>query len=182
MAAAMVFTDRLVDREWERWRPRLKVRIGDVLLKVNKARPYQSYMQHYQRVNPSLKPFCAATREYLRRKVWWYFRTLAKQSPDDYANAASFALRSYHIDDVDTGIGLMQRWSLLHVAYGAHLGLRFSSRRAILRDGFTLRDIVESSQPRFPDIWRSEVGQRALLRVRNEARAPTDCRLVPCGC
>ena len=47
--------------------------------------------------------FTPATRRYLQRRAWRYFRKLGKQHPDRYIAAVSIALKGYRDEDVADG-------------------------------------------------------------------------------
>ncbi|HVL13701.1 MAG TPA: hypothetical protein VM529_14125, partial [Gemmata sp.] len=61
--------------------------------------------------------FSVATRHYLRRRAWRYFRKLGRQHPDRYVPAACAALKLYADADVPDGLGLLDNWGLCHVLF-----------------------------------------------------------------
>ena len=61
-----------------------------------------------------LRLFSMATRHYLRRRAWRYFRKLGRQHPDRYVAAASKALALYRDEDAADGLALIDNWGLIH--------------------------------------------------------------------
>ena len=64
-----------------------------------------------------LRLFSVATRQYLRRRAWRYFRRLGKHDPERYVAAVSRALVRYTDDDVADGLALIDNWGLIHVLF-----------------------------------------------------------------
>jgi hypothetical protein len=61
--------------------------------------------------------FSVATRNYLRRRAWRYFRRLGRTHPERYPPAVSVALKLYTDADVPDGLGLLDNWGLVHVLF-----------------------------------------------------------------
>ena len=64
-----------------------------------------------------LRLFTVATRSYLRRRAWRYFRKLGKEHPGRYVAAASAALALYRDEDVADGLALIDNWGLVHLLF-----------------------------------------------------------------
>lgn len=179
VAAALVYCDRLVRRRWKnRYSPsqggwiRVPVSVRDALPRVH-ASPSQRAMQFERfdggEIDGTL--FRHATRYYLRRKVWRFFRERALVEPRVYIDSIGYALRNYTDADTKDGITLMQRPSLLKIGYGSHRGLKFDSRRAFLVGDNRLEAIVSRPAPLYPSHWRTEPGRLQLGRLKREARS-----------
>ncbi|QJX00149.1 hypothetical protein [Frigoriglobus tundricola] len=61
--------------------------------------------------------FSVATRNYLRRRAWRYFRRLGRAAPDRYVPAVCTALKLYTDADVPDGVALLDNWGLVHVLF-----------------------------------------------------------------
>jgi hypothetical protein len=64
-----------------------------------------------------LRLFSMATRQYLRRRAWRYFRRLGVSNPKRYVAAISRALVRYTDEDVANGLALIDNWGLMHVLF-----------------------------------------------------------------
>jgi hypothetical protein len=64
-----------------------------------------------------LRLFSVATRQYLRRRAWRYFRRLGRKSPERYVPAVLRALPRYRDDDVSDGLELIDNWGLIHILF-----------------------------------------------------------------
>jgi hypothetical protein len=61
--------------------------------------------------------FSVATRRYLRRRAWRYFRKLGKSHPERYVAAVSLALKLYRDADVVDAVALLDNWGLMHILF-----------------------------------------------------------------
>ena len=64
-----------------------------------------------------LRLFSVATRQYLRRRAWRYFRRMGKNSPERYIAAISRGLVRYTDEDVSDGLALIDNWGLTHALF-----------------------------------------------------------------
>jgi len=88
------------------WRPTGKAAHG----------PFQvgeSFRHYYE----SQRLFSLATRRYLCRRAWRYFRTLGQTNPERYVTAAATALKLYEDADVADGLALLDKWGLVHILF-----------------------------------------------------------------
>ena len=74
-----------------------------------------------------LRLFSVATRQYLRRRTWRYFRRLGKNNPERYIAAISRGLVRYTDDDVSDGLALIDNWGLSTFAFSPESGTAGSS-------------------------------------------------------
>jgi hypothetical protein len=141
------------------WRPRG----GD----AHRPRPVsEEYRRHLERH----RLFSLATRRYLRRRAWRYFRKLGKQHPGRYVPAVAAALKCYRDEDVASGVALLDNWGLVHALF--HHSPVLQSRRTGwgLAPGRGLSELAPA--PIYAPLWKA--APRALLELLAEAR----CRPV----
>ncbi len=105
--------------------------------------------------------FSVATRHYLRRRVWRYFRKLAETDPERYTRSVRQALILYRDEDFENGVSLLDRWCLMHVAFGLHPLLEARS------NGWVFRESLNESQlepyPAFESHWETDTESLALI-------------------
>lgn len=89
--------------------------------------------------------FSLATRRYLRRRAWRYFRRL---KPERYRKAVLEILPLYRDGDCDTGVHLLDNWGLVHILFHRSKILRARTHGWFLREGMALRDLRVA--PMFP--------------------------------
>ncbi|MBX9628733.1 MAG: hypothetical protein K2X82_33375 [Gemmataceae bacterium] len=75
------------------------------------------YEQNRDRLTDGKFLFSVATRGYLRRRAWRYFRRLGRQAPERYIPAVSVALKQYTDADIPDGLSLLDNWGLVHVLF-----------------------------------------------------------------
>jgi hypothetical protein len=114
--------------------------------------------------------FSLATRRYLRRRAWRYFRLLGKRRPERYVPAVASALKCYRDEDVADGAALLDNWGLVHALFHHSPVLRSHPRGWALARGRSLRELEEA--PLYEHLWLA--APRALLDLVREAR----CRPV----
>ena len=112
-----------------------------------------------------LRYFSVATRRYLQRRVWRYFRTLARTEPARYVAAASSALKLYRDSDLTDGSSLLDHFGLIHLLFGRSPALRLRSSGWDLTPGRTLAELAPA--PSFEAAWLDH--PEAVLRVLAEA-------------
>jgi hypothetical protein len=109
--------------------------------------------------------FTLATRRYLRRRAWRYFRKLGKEQPERYVPALATALRYYRDEDVADGLALIDCWGLTHSLFH-HSPVLVSHRNGWrLAPGRGLSELVPA--PIHEPLWRT--APRALLELVTEA-------------
>ena len=116
--------------------------------------------------------FSVATRRYLQRRAWRYFRTLGRTEPTRYVAAAVGALGLYVDAELADGIALLEHFGLIHLLFGTSPTLRLKSSGWDLVPGQTLAGLAPS--PAFEAAWRDR--PEAILRVLSEARAAVIAR------
>lgn len=186
MAAFMTAFDRLVRRRrgkrW-RWDPEARQAAFDEVLEVPRdVIPLeQKFMINPPKPNPfgyarrrprNGKLFSYATRGYLRRRAWRYFRRMGFQRPNDYPAAVARALVRYRDADLLQGENILDSWALVRVCFGKHPALAQGNRHTNLADGRSLNEL--SAAPRFEKLWKKSESGTSLLRVLIDAR----CQLV----
>ncbi len=122
------------------------------------------------RLEQRFRLFSIATRHYLRRRAWRYFRRLGRSDPDRYVAAISEALALYRDDDVASGSALLDNWGLIHALFHNSRVLVARPRGWTLASGRSLAELEPS--PIFEDLWRAV--PRALFDLLALAR----CRPV----
>ncbi len=113
-----------------------------------------------------------ATRYYLRRRTWRWFRRLGFQRPDEYTVAVAEALRRYTDEGLQNGAALLDSWGLLHACFFKSPVLRFDASRAHLTEGRGLSELEPA--PAFPELWGRTDAVAVLIGL--VTRAPS--RLV----
>jgi hypothetical protein len=128
-------------------------------------------------IPPSKRPellrrrlFSTATRAYLRRRAWRYFRKLGRQHPERYVTAVSASLVRYRDEDVGDGLALMDNWGLMHVLFHFSPCLTYDDRSFKLAEGHTLDELEPA--PIFAKLWEAQ--PRAVFDLMVGAR----CRPV----
>ncbi len=117
-----------------------------------------------------LRLFSVATRQYLRRRAWRYFRRLGLSNPDRYVPAVSLALVRYTDDDVANGLALIDNWGLIHVLFHRSPVLVAQPAGWTPASGRALGELVPA--PIYERLW--EGSPRAIVDVLIGAR----CRPV----
>jgi hypothetical protein len=103
--------------------------------------------------------FSVATRRYLQRRAWRYFRKLGKQHPERYVPAVTAALRCYRDEDVATGLALLDNWGLVHTLFHHSAVLRPRNNGWTLAPGRKLSALAPA--PAYEALWKAS--PRALL-------------------
>lgn len=114
--------------------------------------------------------FSVATRKYLRRRAWRYFRRLGRQHPERYVSAVAEALRLYEDADVTTGLALIDNWGLMHVLFHFSPVLVARPDGWVVAEGHDLNELAPA--PIHNRLWQAS--PRVLLDLLAQAR----CRPV----
>jgi hypothetical protein len=117
-----------------------------------------------------LRLFSVHTRNYLRRRVWRYFRRLGKQQPDRYVPALAPALKLYVDADVGDGVALLDNWSLVHILFHLCPALVAKPHGWVPVEGHSLAELAPT--PIYEKLWHQV--PRTLIDLLKEAR----CRPV----
>jgi hypothetical protein len=112
-----------------------------------------------------LRLFSIATRHYLRRRTWRYFRRLGRKTPERYVAAVTQALRSYRDADVGTGLELIDNWGLVHILFHHSKVLESRPSGWIPVSGRSLSELEPA--PIFGPLW--EKAPRAIADLVSKA-------------
>ena len=110
-----------------------------------------------------LRLFSAATRKYLRRRVWRYFRTIDDDAR--YREAVAAALMRFTDDDFADGLAMLDSWSAMHAMFHHADVLESTASGWRLADGAALSDLKPA--PYRPEVWRAEPS--AWVRLIDDA-------------
>lgn len=113
--------------------------------------------------------FSRATRRYLSRRAFRYFRGIGRSDKARYGRAMRTALALYQDAHLDSPVRVLDAWSLLHVLYAWSPVLDRSPRGVRVAPGRSLGEV--SPAPYFPDAWKGELP--ALLDLLVSARSRT---------
>lgn len=102
----------------------------------------------WRRIEPSAFLFSLATRRYLRRRAWRYFRRIGFRDPARYRAAVRKILPLYREEDCDSGVHLLDNWGLVHILFHRSTVLRAQTTGWFVREGLALRDLRVA--PMFP--------------------------------
>lgn len=95
--------------------------------------------------------FSVATRNYLRRRAWRYFRKLGRRHPERYLPAVCAALKLYTDADTPDGLALLDNWGLVHVLFHHSPVLVAKPTGWRLADGKSLAQL--QPEPMFRKLW-----------------------------
>ncbi len=123
----------------------------------------------YARARPGMMLFSLATRLYLRRRAWRFFRRLGFQKPDQYVASVSKALARYVDADLAGGHDLIESWGLVHALFGESPTLVFKGTWIDIADGKTLAELKPA--PAFTELWTAPAAIPHLLSLVSQARA-----------
>jgi hypothetical protein len=128
--------------------------------------PRDRLLASWRKMNGKL--FSYHTRNYLRRRVWRYFRRMGFQSPDKYVAAVARALVRYEDLDFAKGENLLDNWSFVHACFFKSPAFEFTASEVRPRSG-ALPEL--SAAPMFPKLWREKPAATVLLDILTQARA-----------
>ena len=117
-----------------------------------------------------MRLFSVATRHYLRRRVWRYFRRLGRTAPERYVKGVSLALVRYVDQDAPDGLALIDNWGLIHVLFHRSPVLVGRPSGWAVAEERTLAELAPA--PIFEPLWTST--PRAIVDLLLAAR----CRPV----
>jgi hypothetical protein len=172
LAAFLVAFDRLVRRQRRmRWRWDFQSRQSSREEELFTPRD-QILAQRDARGAPTPEDgrlFTYATRAYLRRRAWRYFRWMGFGRPDEYPRAIAKALTRYRDDDFARGENILDNWSLMNIAFRSSAVLEFSPARVNVVDGQSLGGLVAA--PRFENLWQKPESAPELLKLVMQANS-----------
>lgn len=114
-------------------------------------------------IRPAHRLFNYASRYYLRRRAWRYFRKMGYARPDAYPAAAAAALKLYSDADFEKGENILDNWGLLNLGYRHAAALEFTAKKVRLREGKAIADLAPA--PKFPSLWSAETAFAPLCDV-----------------
>ncbi|MDY3563245.1 hypothetical protein R5W23_004745 [Gemmata sp. JC673] len=112
--------------------------------------------------------FSVATRNYLRRRAWRYFRRLGRQHPERYISAVCTALKLYTDADAPDGLALLDNWGLVHVLFHHSPVLDAKPTGWRVADGGSLSRL--QPEPMFRKLWLRSAEPIFDLLVRARCR------------
>ncbi|MFK7788151.1 MAG: hypothetical protein AB8C95_01490 [Phycisphaeraceae bacterium] len=121
------------------------------------------------RNKPGNRLFSYATRHYLRRRAWRYFRRLGFSQPERYVPALAHALTQYTDDDFTAGENILDNWALMHACFGQHPGLTFTNAYCHLETGQSLSELTPA--PYHPEHWQQTEAFDVLMGLLVDARS-----------
>jgi len=107
--------------------------------------------------------FSYATRRYLRRRAWRYFRRLAKRDGPVYVREIAKALARFEETDFRHGEDLLESWGLMNACFRGHPALRFTPAAVKLQEGRTLAEL--SAAPYRPQVWQTPEAAETLFQL-----------------
>ena len=188
MAEFMVCLDRLVrrsrvSRSW--WNRETRETIVDEVLfaRPNKTVPDQTGRTiEYGtgrgkrtlplpdiRNKPKNRLFKHRTRNYLRRRVWRYFRWLSYRDPEAYLNSVCSALTVYQDDDFSVGENIIDNWSLMHACFGESDVISFNAAHTNLVRGRSLGEL--NAAPYRGKLWSLPTSAGLLIQLLTQAQS-----------
>jgi hypothetical protein len=189
MAHFMVVLDRLVRRirritySYD-WRSRRSSSTEQLFAKPNKTiRNQTDRTENYQdrrggeqtlplpdqRNRPENRLFTHKTRNYLRRRVWRYFRQLSYTKPMTYVAYIAAALCQYEDADFEAGENILDNWALMHACYFHHRAVAFGPAHANPAKGRALAELTPS--PYQLSAWQTAKGSLALIELIGDAKS-----------
>jgi hypothetical protein len=112
---------------------------------------------------PKNRLFRHRTRNFLRRRVWRYFRWLSYKNPTEYLAVISRALCVYTDAEFKLGENIIDNWSLMHACYFHSDALRFTAAHTNLTPGQSLATL--SAAPYRPEVWQTAEGATHLIHL-----------------
>jgi hypothetical protein len=149
---------RMVEIDW--WHaPGRKALVPDWALAASVAldwdgrliEPSFDNLPHVREKLKKFRLFRLATRNYLRRRAWRYFRKLGKTQPERYVNAVSLALNLYRDDDSSDGLALIDNWGLMHILFHHSPAIEAKPGGWTIRAGHSLGEL--SPTPIYENLW-----------------------------
>ncbi|MFO1002768.1 MAG: hypothetical protein U0936_20760 [Planctomycetaceae bacterium] len=121
------------------------------------------------RNRPKNRLFRHRTRNFLRRRVWRYFRWLSYKNPSEYLAAISPALCVYTDAEFKLGENIIDNWSLMHACYFHSDVLKFTAAHTNLARGQSLANL--SAAPYRPEIWQTSEAAAHLIHLVGNAQS-----------
>ena len=113
--------------------------------------------------------FSRATRGYVARRAWRYFRGVGKSDVARFAQAMNVALPLYRDENITDAVGLLDKWSLMHALYAWSPSLDRQGHGIVVAKGQSLATLAPA--PYFPPAFRGRRDE--LLVMLGAARSRT---------
>ena len=120
-------------------------------------------------IDENARLFTHATRHYLRRRAWRYFRHLGYREPARYAQAAAAALARYRDEDFTKGEDILDSFGLMHLAFAHSAAITLDTRRAKLRKDQAVANLEPA--PAHPQAWALPEAFAPLLDLLVNAKS-----------
>jgi hypothetical protein len=181
MAAFMTAFDRLVRRKVVQrrvWDSAVNDVITEETLELQRGGLFPLHAAKHpaappvrrQRGGTTGKPlFSLATRLYLRRRAWRFFRRLGYRDPSAYRTAVVIALQRYTDADVESGHDLLENWGLVHALFGRSPVLERRGTWIGLAEGRSLSELT--TVPMFATTWRASEAFASVLSLAIDAQS-----------
>lgn len=114
-----------------------------------------------------LRLYSVATRNYLRRRAWRYFRKLGKTHPERYIPAVSEILALYVDEDAGDGLALLDNWGLVHILFHHSEAIEARPHGWTTRAGHSLAELAPA--PIFEGLWNESPS--AVVGLMTNARS-----------
>lgn len=121
--------------------------------------------------DPRSQRFSRATRAYLVRRAYRYFRRKGHRDPAAYVRGILVALPHYRDEALATPAQLLDAWGLVHALYGTSDALVRDPRGVQLAALKSLADVVPA--PPFANAWTQATHFEAMLAALEHARSRT---------
>lgn len=149
-----------------------KISVPEWVLKLNLVpRDYRTVSRIPDKHRKALEKsrlFSLATRYYLRRRSWRYFRRLGRLHPERYIPAVTSALLQYRDDDVVNSVALLDNWGLTQILFHFSPYLRFDEGCCRVASGQTLAKLEPA--PIHARLWRASPRSLVDLLIRAKCR------------
>lgn len=160
MAHFMVAFDRLNARTLvKRW--------GTQVMLVDPTVPDKLRAARGKDAKPSLPRFTHATRRYLARRAFRYFRRIGHRDVARYGRAMRYALALYKDEHLSTPMRLLDAWGLVNALY-SHSDVLLFGGRVTVATGRTLAELRPA--PRFPAAYDGVFGELVPMCAKAGAR------------
>lgn len=113
--------------------------------------------------------FTRATRRYLARRAFRYFRAIGRTDRARYGRAMRLALPLYEDQHLDTPVRILDSWALVHVLYAWSPVLQRIPTGINVANGRSLAELTPA--PYFKDVWQGALLD--LLDMLARARSRT---------
>lgn len=112
--------------------------------------------------------FSIATRRYLARRAWRYFRTLGFRDVPRYGRAMRHALSLYRDEHLDRPMRLLDAWGLANALYAKSPVLDFHPSGIRVAEGHNLEELKPA--PQFPAAFEGAFGELVPLVATSRSR------------